>query len=479
MSAAQSTLRSPGESGLGGPIRMNRLFAKIFVAFWITTIVVVLSTALIMMQVNRTLDGNRLQEHFSRTQAAYAEAAASIIDSQGIDALLAWLRELHGPGGVRGHLQLFADDGFVLFGSAAAKDISAALVARRTSASSPKKINGVFFDPLYGPDGERYWFVSDMRRKMKFRTIVGKPERRRGPTSVRFIIAFVISGFVCFALARYLTIPIRRLQAASAEISGGNFEIRVEADRRADELGDLGRDFNRMAEQLERLDASQQQLLCDVSHELRSPLARLEIALGLARKRTDGKLDAELDRIEIEARSLEELIGQLLSISRIESGIGELDGAPLSIDGIVEEVVENANYEGSNAGKSVTVARPSGLHIQGDRPLLKSAVENVVRNALTHTPANTEVNIAVTRESPDVVLIAVDDNGPGVANNEIEALFKPFVRGDFARDRQRGGFGVGLAIADAAVRRHDGTIAAYNRSGVGFRVEIRLPALKS
>ena len=272
---------------------------------------------------------------------------------------------------------------------------------------------------------------------------------------------------------------VRRLQAASAEISGGNFKIRVEADRRADELGDLGRDFNRMAEQLERLDASQQQLLCDVSHELRSPLARLEIALGLARKRTDGKLDAELDRIEIEARSLEELIGQLLSISRIESGIGELDGAPLSIDGIVEEVVENANYEGSNAGKSVTVARPSGLHIEGDRPLLKSAVENVVRNALTHTPANTEVNIAVTRESLDVVLIAVDDNGPGVANNEIEALFKPFVRGDFARDRQRGGFGVGLAIADAAVRRHDGTIVAYNRNGVGFRVEIRLPALKS
>ena len=110
---------------------------------------------------------------------------------------------------------------------------------------------------------------------------------------------------------------------------------------------------------------------------------------------------------------------------------------------------------------------------------MKSAVENVVRNALTHTPANTEVSIAVTRESLDVVLIAVDDNGPGVANNEIEALFKPFVRGDFARDRQRGGFGVGLAIADAAVRRHDGTIAAYNRSGVGFRVEIRLPALKS
>jgi two-component system sensor histidine kinase CpxA len=458
---------------------MNRLFAKIFVAFWITTIAVVLATAFATMQINRSLSEDPLQAHFFRTQSAYAEAAASILDSQGLDALRLWMHELHGPGGVHGHLQLLGDDGSALFGSPSAGDISAALAAKRSGVSSPEVINGVFFDPLYGPDGERFWFVSDMRRNPKLGPMFRNPARPRGPTGIRFAIAILISGLICFTLARYLTIPIRRLQAASAEISSGNFKVRVDSGRRGDELGDLGRDFNRMAEQLEQLESSREQLVRDVSHELRSPLARLEIALGLARKRAQGKLNAELDRIGLEAQSLEDLIQQLLSISRIESGVADLAADPLPIDELVDEVANDADYEAADAGKTVTVEGRTDFLIRADRALLKSAIENVVRNALTHTPARSAVKINLRCDAEDVAIITVDDSGPGVADDRIEELFKPFVRGDVARARETGGFGIGLAIADASVRRHGGTISARNRSGGGFRVEIRLPVLKS
>ena len=186
--------------------------------------------------------------YFERTQSPYAQAAGSILDVQGLGELGLWIRELHGPGSVHGHLQLLDDLGRAVFGRLAAPDVTATLDARRTGIAAPKRLNGVFFDPLCGPDGQRYWSVSDKRLGAN----VGKLMRigLRLPVGgwLPLAVAVLISDFVCYGLARYLTTPIRRLLAASAEIANGRFDVKVDSGRRRDELGDLGRDFDRMAE---------------------------------------------------------------------------------------------------------------------------------------------------------------------------------------------------------------------------------------
>ncbi|MFT4563733.1 MAG: two-component system sensor histidine kinase CpxA [Gammaproteobacteria bacterium] len=280
-------------------------------------------------------------------------------------------------------------------------------------------------------------------------------------------------------LARYLATPIRKLQAATAEIAAGNYRVRVDMRGRRDELGDLGRDFDRMAEQLERLDTAQQQLIRDVSHELRSPLARLQIALGLAKRRLGDAVSNELERIQSEALALEELIRQLLSVSRLESGLTDVNQEVVSIDEVVRTVVDDANFEGADKAKSVVFDGRANATVRGDRALLQSVFENVVRNALRHTPSGTTVTVCVTLASEHQLVVSVEDHGPGVPEGQIKEIFKPFVRGDYARNRASGGYGIGLAIAHAAVKKHGGGIKAANRTDGGFRVEISLPILKS
>lgn len=459
---------------------MNRLFAKIFLGFWVTTIAVVIATALAMTQFNRSLGDETVTRHFERTQAAYAVAANAILDSGGLSELGVWLRELDGPGGARGRLQLLDDAGRPVFGPPPAKDVSAALGKREGGIGEPRVEGRVFFDPLYGPDGERYWFVSDMRRDgpMARGGFASPLLRPRGPLvgGLRLTIAVVVSGLVCFGLARYLTKPIRKLQAASAEIAHGNFSVRVEDHARHDELGDLGRDFDRMAGQLERLQASQQQLLRDVSHELRSPLARLQVALGLARQRGGEAVAGELDRIEREAEAIEALIRQLLSVARLEADVGDFGDARVDLAELLEHVVRDANYEGVNAQKSVVYTGSAAATVHGDRALLKSAFENVIRNALHHTPVGTSVNVGLAlADAGERAVVSVRDHGQGVDPALLPDLFKPFVRAQYARDRDSGGYGIGLAIADAAVKRHRGEIAASNHPDGGLHVEIQLP----
>ena len=456
---------------------MNRLFWKIFFGFWLTTIAVVIVTAVVTMQVRESLRDDPVSRHFERTQSAYARAAAAILDSGGIAELGVWLRELRGPGGARGRLQVLDERGEPLFGPPPAADITAGLLGRDGAIATPRLPPRVFTEPLYGPDGTRYWFVSDMRRSRPF-----GPPRVTRPVKhnpvfgwTRLAVALVVSGLVCYGLARYLTQPIRRLQAASTEIANGNFAVRIEDPRRRDELGDLGRDFDRMAAQLERLHASQQQLLRDVSHELRSPLARLQVALGLARQRGATGIASELDRIEQEAEVLESLIARLLTIARLESGVDETSDAMLDVDALVADVARDARFEGSDDDKTVVVDGSSGASIRGDRAMIRSALENIVRNALRYTDDHTAVEVTI-RGGADAVEIAVRDHGPGVDPSVIDGLFKPFVRADYARDRDSGGYGIGLAIAESAVKRHGGTIRARNHADGGLCVTVSLPS---
>jgi two-component system sensor histidine kinase CpxA len=236
-----------------------------------------------------------------------------------------------------------------------------------------------------------------------------------------------------------------------------------------------------MAERLEGLVTSQQQLLRDVSHELRSPLARLQVALGLARKRTDGKASAELDRIELETERLDHLIGQILALTRLERQLVGEQSDLLEFADLVANVVEDARYEAQAKKRSVKLTTAAPCPVNGRPQLLHSAVENVVRNAVRYTREGTTVDVSMNVEGGkgEWVTVLVRDHGPGVPDAALADLFEPFYRVEDGRERQSGGFGIGLAIAERTIRNHGGSMQAKNHEDGGLVVTLRLPVAQA
>jgi two-component system sensor histidine kinase CpxA len=292
-------------------------------------------------------------------------------------------------------------------------------------------------------------------------------------------LLLVLSSAICYLLTRHLTRPIVLLRAASRQIANGNLETRVEADleRRSDAFGDLGRDFNTMAARIENLLSSQRQLISDVSHEVRSPLARMNLALDLARRRLGN--DSAFDRLESDLEKLNDMIGSLLTVAKLEGTATTFDRAPVNLSRVVAEVVQDAELEARERGCDVVYECEHELQIQGDENLIRSAIENVVRNAVYYTNRETEIRVVLSANPgsvPRMVTLSVSDSGPGVPENDLENIFKPFYRVAEARDRQSGGVGLGLAIASRVVCLHQGHIRASNRAGGGLEVLIDIPA---
>jgi signal transduction histidine kinase len=295
---------------------------------------------------------------------------------------------------------------------------------------------------------------------------------------VALLATLLTSTCVCYLLARYLSDPVRHLRAATHSIADGDLRVRVSTliGRRRDELAMLAVDFDAMAERLRNLIESQRQLLRDVSHELRSPLARLQIALGLAR-RPQANLEQEFDRIEQETQRLDELIGEILSLSRLEDPARELAAEQVNLEELLEALAENARLEADPRFVRVDLTVPAGLSITGDRELLFRALENVLRNALSHAPNGSTVELSA-RTAGEQVLIRISDQGPGVPPELLERIFEPFFRVGKARDRASGdpgGYGIGLAITARVVGLHTGSVRARNLPAGGLQVEIALP----
>jgi two-component system sensor histidine kinase CpxA len=308
---------------------------------------------------------------------------------------------------------------------------------------------------------------------------------------------------MCYLLAWSMTSPVTRLRKAAQSLAAGDLSARTGAAVRGrhDEMTELMRDFDRMAERIEGLVDSQSRLLKDVSHELRSPLARLSVALGLARQRAVSEvnpeiapeLESSLNRIELEADRLNQLIQRLLTISRLESGTDGIRKIRLSLRELVEQVAHDAEYESPGRGCRVTSAADPRVDpsvdspaeaadeflVEADPDLLRSAVENVVRNATRYTAEGTTVEVRLERQlsaTGEEVVVRVLDSGPGVPDEALQKIFEPFYRLDDARNRQTGGAGLGLSIADRAIRLHGGQLRASNRKEGGLEVEIRIPA---
>jgi signal transduction histidine kinase len=308
----------------------------------------------------------------------------------------------------------------------------------------------------------------------------GKHPLQLSALALRLIVVFITAGIVCYGLARYLTAPVIRLRRAAQSLAGGDLAARVGsgAGRRRDELTDLGHDFDLMAERIESLISAQRRLFLDLSHELRSPLARLHVALGLARQRTGPEASDPLNRIEREADRLNGLITQVLTLARLEADTSQKASIRVDLSRLVQEVSWDADFEARSHGRVVRVITCEDCTIIGNPELLRSALENVVRNAVRYTAEGTEVEIALrrlTNNGHSQAVITVRDHGEGVPEDSLAYLFRPFYRVAEARDRQTGGIGLGLAITERALRVHSGTVKAANAPDGGLVVEAFLP----
>lgn len=288
-----------------------------------------------------------------------------------------------------------------------------------------------------------------------------------------FMVYTIGGALFCYFISHYLTTPLVKLGEAAAEIAEGRLETRVDVSlkRRRDEVAELASNFDRMAERIEALVSGQRRLLGDVSHELRSPLARLMVAQSLVKQGTAEEADEALERIGVEARRLDALIGELLTLTRIDSGVDRGARARFDLTNLVQEVASDGDFEARARNRSVVVQAGDACMVEGFEELIRSAVENVVRNAVRYTAEGTAVEISVERHDSNA-RIWVRDHGPGVPENMLREIFQPFrrVEGDGE------GAGLGLAIAERAITVHGGSIRATNPPGGGLAVEIELPA---
>jgi signal transduction histidine kinase len=326
-----------------------------------------------------------------------------------------------------------------------------------------------------GSDGSRFTLVMEVPGGAleAFR-------RTPGAYLIRFAVALSVAAIVCFLLARSLTGPILSLRAATQRVAAGDLSVRIGAGLgvRRDELADLGRDFDTMAERLEALLVSERRLLSDISHELRSPLARLGVALGIARRRAGDEAASALNRIERETVRLDDMIDRLLDLARMEHDGSASARTPVDLKRLVEMVAHDADFEARDRGRTVRLVEADSCSVLGDERALRSAVENVVRNAIRYTPEGGTADVALhvaNGSGPLSAEVRVRDFGPGVPDEALRHLFRPFYRVADARDRESGGVGLGLAIAERAVARHGGEVQAANAEGGGLVVTLRLP----
>jgi signal transduction histidine kinase len=326
-----------------------------------------------------------------------------------------------------------------------------------------------FTDTLFAPNGEGFRLLFQSPG-ITLLDVLNLPATRVGVVTV----AILLAAATALLFAKSLSSPIVRLQRATRGLAAGALDTRVGKPfvQRKDEIGTLARDFDAMAEQIQGLITDKEMLLRDVSHELRSPLARIRVALALAQRKADQSAEQDLDRIEQETERLDQLVGQILTLARLRTSTDErFDDVDLA--SLLREVVADARFE--RADTDVIFEPKTVPAVRGNAGELASAVENVLRNALIHAGSDGEVRVDLERGPDNDVLITVSDNGPGVADSDLKRLFEPFYRVDPSRDHGQSGYGLGLAIAARIIEKHHGTVEASNRPGGGLSVTFRLP----
>ncbi len=450
----------------------RRLFWKIFISFWLAQMAFI---AYMGVRANQLYGTQGPLWHLSaqKTMPLIGQAALQQFHSGGRQALNAELAKTSDS--ERIHYWLLDAQGNDLTGIPYPESVADALKARKAGQDiGDQGNNAVLFADIKDANGRPYTLVAHFLLNRSSSLF-------RGEGLIRaIVISSLLSGLTCLLLAHYLTRPIRVLRGATQQLAGGDLEARAGKDlgNRSDEIADLVRDFDRMADRIGDLLQSQRRLLSDVSHELRSPLARLRVALALSRRTEDAAQNTSHDRIEREVERLDELIGRILTLSRLESGQVNPPMTPLNLNEIAEEVVEDAKYEADRTGHSVQLESPAQVRVNGNEDLLRSAIENVVRNAIYYTAGSDPVTVKLSTQNGSAV-VTVRDHGQGVPEAILPDLFRPFYRADDSRMTGTGGTGLGLAIAEKAVKLHGGSISARNAVPSGLIVELVVPSISS
>ena len=462
------------------------LFFKIFIWFATVVVTVILGTFAIgeLLRAEPHRHDRHSIEHLLRP---VGPNAANTYERGGKQALLEYLNSVRRESDIRGFL--FNRRIEELSGQrmpSQAPELAKRLFESRAAQLSSEDPFPIQARPVVSERGEEYVLVAEILPPMS-RTYFYHP--------IFHILAVSLFGALsCYWLARHLTAPVTKLRAATQEFAAGNLGVRVPPDlgNRRDELASLGTDFNLMAEKIELLINSQRRLLGDISHELRSPLTRLNVALELARQRSGADAASALERIQHEADNLNEMIGELLALTRLESGAEVLPKVKFDLADVMRQVSDDADFEARSRNRSVTLKTADPVTILGTEHLLRRAIENVVRNAVQYTAEGTTVEVELQLQvgapctdtgseeagkdsTGRCAIITVRDHGPGVPEESLKEIFRPFYRVDYARDREAGGVGLGLAIAERAVSLHGGTVAAENAPGGGLLIVIRLP----
>jgi two-component system sensor histidine kinase CpxA len=432
---------------------MKSLFAKILLWFWFTVAITVVGSAFISaLNVNENASDESAP--VARLVTFQLEEARSAYEIGGRPGLQAFLDTLHRVYDARGILT---------------DETGRDLLTNQDRSDLVRRARRPYFYQIFrtgdamvaraAEDG-RYWFFYIVPR-VRVGSWFLLPEH---------VFVMAMGVLLCYWLALYLTSPVRKLEKAVELFGRGDLSARVGSNRR-DELGQLARTFDRMAGRIETLLAAERRLLLDISHELRSPLARLGVAVELARSGDDP--NSALNRIQKESDRLNALVGQLLQVTRAEGDPSSLRHAPLRLDELVQQLVDDSSIEAAAHGCELKYEKREPVTVAGDPELLRRAVENVIRNAIRYAPRETAVEVSLGRNNGKAV-VGVRDQGSGVPEEALPRLFDAFYRVEGDRDRASGGIGLGLSIARRAIELHRGSIRARN-ARPGLEVEMELP----
>ena len=445
---------------------MNSLYTRVFAVFWAAMVIIgagsVGVTSLVLAERGKQLP---------RVSADLLQGATLALQGGGEPTLRQWLqtvRDEH-PG-----LRILVID---RHGNDLAGRPVPPWLQRRALGGSSVGPGATLQEPLhaglmlFGPDGQQYLLaIVPSHRGMDPWTL---PEVR----VATLLLALIASGIASWWIARSIAWPVRALGEATRDLAQGHLEPRLDprVSARGDDLGRLGRDFEAMAMRLRTLLRGREQLLRDVSHELRSPLARMRVALGLARQ-AGADVTTQLQRLDHEVERLDALIGQVLRLSRLDALEDTVLTEPIDLVELVDAIARDGAFEAQARGTTIHWQAPMDRHrVMGNGELLASAVENVVRNAIRYSEAGQTIDITL-RALGGSEEISVRDRGPGVPEGELERIFEPFHRVAESRTRDSGGDGIGLAITARVLRAHGGTAFAANGDGGGLVVTLRVPS---
>ena len=461
-------------------MKRSSLFVTVFLWFLATILLsVAVSFGLTILMTRQGIVLTGEEEVLSKALSLRGRECLGILERDGLEALSATARTIRRETGFS--MFFFHPDGRSVFDDEPefVRKIGRRAIESLEEGRSFETRNDftIVTERMKAASGREYVVVGSFHRPPPVLRVIAE---KRVPFAV-YLAGFLATALLlCFLLARHISDPLTRLTDAARKLAEGKLDADVDEGvlRRKDEFGELAGAFSRSSRFIRELLDAQKRLIRDISHELRTPLARLGVALELARKKAPAAEDA-LARIEAEASILNDMIGQLLSLSRLEVEMGNATFEAGDFELLVGKVVEDARFEARPSGKGILFRSEGRDWILPMREeILRGAVENILRNALRYTPAGTAVDVTVVSDAENSIVLRIRDHGPGVPEQDLEKIFQPFYRTESARTRDTGGTGIGLAIAQRAVQQHGGVISASNAKDGGLVVEIVLPRTK-